>query len=461
VILDTQRLWLARSAPGRRMIIAAVVIILVNLVMMITLAHLQWFGRAIAVVGVIFLALVIFVRKEAARVPIWFIVAVTIAVQIPDLFFLPRTSDDAYRYVWDGRVLLAGIDPYQFVPSDPALVQLRDPLLFPDGQPPLINRPGVPTIYPPIAQLWFAPIAFFTPWPAGTLGVQIAAAVAVVVTTWLLARFLGDRRGWSLLYGACPAVALEAANGAHLDAISALCVFGLGWAAVRRRHWLAGVFLGLAAGIKLVPLLLIPAFLRRGRWRTALTGVGMLAASYVPHLVAVGVLVVGFLPGYWREEGYDGARRFALLGWLPEHWRTPAALLLSASCAVIAVVRSSREPVLLTCCWLYGCSFLIATPIYAWYALPFVVLVIMAGRLEWLAVWVALYVAFIFDHETFIQALGFGAALGVVVLAGYRRRRGAGRRPAKVSTENAESSTPVEVSASSPGVNPGLRAPIG
>jgi hypothetical protein len=54
------------------------------------------------------------------------------------------------------------------------------------------------------------------------------------------------------------------------------------------------------------------------------------------------------------------------------------------------VVRSSREPVLLTCCWLYGCSFLIATPIYAWYALPFVVLVIMAGRLEWLAVWVAL-----------------------------------------------------------------------
>jgi drug/metabolite transporter superfamily protein YnfA len=64
VILDTQRLWLARSAPGRRMIIAAVVIILVNLVMMITLAHLQWFGRAIAVVGMIFLALVIFVSQR-------------------------------------------------------------------------------------------------------------------------------------------------------------------------------------------------------------------------------------------------------------------------------------------------------------------------------------------------------------------------------------------------------------
>ena len=407
--------------PSRRLIIAALIIVLINFAMMIALAQLHWFGRLIALVGVIFVGLAILVRKDAARTPIWFVLLVTLAVQLPELLFLPRTSDDAYRYVWDGRVLLAGIDPYGFVPLDPALAHLRDPLLFPEGEPPLINRPGVPTIYPPIAQLWFALVALFTPNVLGTLGVQIAAAGAVILTTCLLARFLGDRSGWALLYGACPAVALEAANGAHLDAISALCVLGLGWAAVRRRHWLAGVFLGLAGGLKLVPLLLLPVFLRRGRWRTSLTAVGLVAASYLPHLVAVGVLVLGFLPGYWQEEGYDGGRRFALLSWLPENWRMPVALLLAVSCAVVAVVRSSREPVLVTCCWLYGCSFLIATPIYAWYALPFVVLVIMAGRLEWLAVWAALYVAFVFDRETFVQALAFGTALGVVVLVGFRR----------------------------------------
>ncbi len=148
---------------------------------------------------------------------------------------------------------------------------------------------------------------------------------------------------------------------------------------------------------------------------------GLVAASYLPHLVAVGVLVLGFLPGYWQEEGYDGGRRFALLSWLPENWRMPVALLLAVSCAVVAVLRSSREHVLVTCCWLYGCSFLIATPIYAWYALPFVVLVIMAGRLEWLAVWAAFYVAFVFDRESFVQALAFGTALGVVVLVEFRR----------------------------------------
>jgi drug/metabolite transporter superfamily protein YnfA len=159
----------APMLPSRRMIIAALIIILINFAMMIVLAQLHWFGRVIAVVGLIFIVLVIMVRKDATGAPIWFGVVLTLAIQLPHLFFVPRTSDDAYRYIWDGRVLLAGIDPYQFVPLDPELAHLRDPLLFPEGEPPLINRPGVPTIYPPIAQLWFGLVAFFTrqrsgPW---------------------------------------------------------------------------------------------------------------------------------------------------------------------------------------------------------------------------------------------------------------------------------------------------------
>jgi len=125
------------------------------------------------------------------------VVLLTLAVQLSHLFFQPRTSDDAYRYIWDGRVLLAGVDPYRFAPLDSALAGLRYPLLFPEGELPLISRPGVPTIYPPIAQLWLALVAFFTPRAAGTLRLQIAAAGAVVLTTWLLARFLGNRQGGS------------------------------------------------------------------------------------------------------------------------------------------------------------------------------------------------------------------------------------------------------------------------
>ena len=187
----------APMLPSCRLIIAALIIVSVNLLMMITLARFHWLGRVILVVGMIFLALVIMVRKEAPRAPIWFVVLLTLAVQLPQLFFQPRTSDDAYRYIWDGRVLLAGVDPYRFVPLDSALAGLRDPLLFPEGLAAADQPARVPTIYPSIAQLWFALVAFFTLRAAGTFGLQIAAAGAVVLTTWLLARFLGNRHGGS------------------------------------------------------------------------------------------------------------------------------------------------------------------------------------------------------------------------------------------------------------------------
>ena len=58
---------------------------------------------------------------------------------------------------------LAGIDPYRYVPLDPALDRLRDVFLFPPGERTMINRPTVPTIYPPGAQLWFTIVGLLTP----------------------------------------------------------------------------------------------------------------------------------------------------------------------------------------------------------------------------------------------------------------------------------------------------------
>src|SRR6516165_1141480 len=60
-------------------------------------------------------------------------------------------SDDINRYIWDGRVQAAGINPYRYVPTDPELAPLRDEIVFPN-----INRNNyAPTIYPPVAQMLF------------------------------------------------------------------------------------------------------------------------------------------------------------------------------------------------------------------------------------------------------------------------------------------------------------------
>src|SRR3954467_15419637 len=63
----------------------------------------------------------------------------------------PFLSTDLYRYIWDGRVQAAGINPYAYVPADPALAALRDAAIYPH-----INRADYAvTAYPPVAQMFF------------------------------------------------------------------------------------------------------------------------------------------------------------------------------------------------------------------------------------------------------------------------------------------------------------------
>ena len=194
-------------------------------------AHVHW-GWHLLAAALVFGALAWWVRRDLGTVSPPALLMITVAVQATGLLVFPLTSDDIYRYVWDGRVQLAGIDPYRFVPLDPALTFLRDAQLFPPGGPPAINRPGVHTIYPPGAQALFTAVAFLLPASLGLAGLRVVAGAAVVITTVLLGRYLGPRRGLALLYGANPLVMIEAANGGHLDALVALAVLGVVWCTV-------------------------------------------------------------------------------------------------------------------------------------------------------------------------------------------------------------------------------------
>ena len=79
------------------------------------------------------------------------ILAGAVLMRLTLLFVEPYLSTDIYRYVWDGRVQAAGINPYRYVPSAPEIAHLRDAAIFPN-----INRADYAvTIYPPTAQAIF------------------------------------------------------------------------------------------------------------------------------------------------------------------------------------------------------------------------------------------------------------------------------------------------------------------
>ena len=389
------------------------------------------------------------VRRPAGPRVVLGVVAFAALCQVPGLLQAPITSTDAYRYVWDGRVQLSGSSPYSHVPLDDALARLRDPVLFPGlspsdrsgvvGPPRVphdpaavsvlsaddprtrINRPRVPTIYPPVAEAYFAVVALVTPWSAGTFGLQAAAAALAVVLTALLAVEL-RRRGrdprWAALWGWSPIVALEASSAAHVDVLAAVLIVVAVIVAARRKPVVAGLLLGAAASVKLLPLLLLPAFvsLRRRDPRTPLVAVGAFATTYLPHVLAAGALVLGFLPGYLTQEGFsDGSSRAAILALvLPPEARRLVAGILAVGLALLAIHRHERAPIAVTCCWLYGAALLLTTPTYPWYGLPLIVLAVLAGRFEWLVVPVAAYLAYAASGHDVRQQLVYLAAAVIV-----------------------------------------------
>lgn len=440
-------------------VITGVIVVGLSALSVAAAAAGRW-PNAVLVVSTAVIGLIVWLitRRAAGRRAMLVLVTVAALCQVPGLLRPPITSTDAYRYVWDGRVQQSGRSPYAHVPLDDGLARLRDPVLFPGltaadrtgvaGPPRLphdpaalaevsaddprtrINRPRVPTIYPPVAQAYFAAVALVTPWSAGTLGLQLAAALLAVLLTAMLA--LALRRGgrdprWAALWGWSPIVTLEAASSAHVDVLAALVVIAAVLAAARRRPVVAGLLLGAAASVKLIPLLLLPAFtgLRRGALRTPLVAAGTLMASYVPHLLAAGTLVLGFLPGYLTQEGFsDGSSRSAILALvLPPEARQLVTGVLAVGLALLAVHRHGREPVALTCCWLYGAALLLTTPTYPWYGLPLIALAVLAGRYEWLVVPAAAYLAYAsFGHDVRQGLVQLAAAVAVGVVMTVRHR---------------------------------------
>ncbi|MFB9449185.1 DUF2029 domain-containing protein [Dactylosporangium vinaceum] len=348
----------------------------------------------------------------------------------------PDSSDDLYRYLWDGRVQLAGVDPYRYPPAAPELAPLRDAPLWspdahwcvPDGACTRINRPTVPTIYPPVAEGLFAAVAVVAPGVRGLQLVMAGFAFAVGALLWRALAALGRDPRRAVLWSWCPMVALEAGNNAHVDVVAVGLAAVAVWLLARGRAVPGGIAWGLAVATKLTPALLAPALLRRRPLAVGLAAVGAVAAVYLPHVLAVGPAVLGYLPGYLHEEGYADGSRFALLSAvLPAPLTPPVAAAILAAAAILVWRRADPDRPWRAAAAMVTATLLVAAPGYPWYALLLVMLVAYGAPWEWLTVAAAAYLAqFAPDlglATDTAQRIGYGTALAVVAAGLALRHR--------------------------------------
>lgn len=326
----------------------------------------------------------------------------------------PNTSTDSARYAWDGIVQTQGVSPYAYVPRDPALAEIRPDWLFPaavDGEcvgPRIaqttdlgtddvlctpINRPWVPTIYPPTSEIVFllerlvvGPDATY--WPMQVTGLLMSLGVTVMLLVALRRRGLDPR--WAAIWAWSPLVATEAVTNSHIDVLAGLLVLAATLLVSTGRPWRGGIALGAAIGAKLIPVIAAPALVRRHGWKVAVGAIATFVLLYVPYVATTGLGVLGYLPGYLGEEGYETGSRFIMLAFLPGVSATVAAAALLAATAVLVWRNSDPLDPWVAQTVMLGVVLIVVTPRYPWYALLLAPIVAMTGRWEWMAVPLAL-----------------------------------------------------------------------
>jgi alpha-1,6-mannosyltransferase len=269
-----------------------------------------WFLKLAGVQATLYLAAVwLSLRGRDSRSV--FIIGLVLAVlfRLSILFSPPYLSDDIYRYVWDGRVQAAGINPYRYVPADQSLAELRDEKIYPK----INRRDYAPTIYPPVAEAVYfltTRVSESVTWMKATMvGIE---AVAVWAIIQLLASF-GLPRERILIYTWHPLVVWEFAGSGHVDAI-AIAFITLALLARRKNmDFLAGATVACAALVKFFPLVLLPALYKRWSWKMPLAFAITIVVAYLPYLSVGPRAAMGFLPGYANEQGLINGEQFYVL----------------------------------------------------------------------------------------------------------------------------------------------------
>ncbi len=262
------------------------------------------------------------------------------------VFSVPIHENDFQRYLWDGKVATAGINPYLFEPGAIQLHErgivtpyrerhsrvpwrgrefsphekqlLEDLTRLRDENPTLHRRIGhqaVPTVYPPLAQAVFSlSNLLFGDSLIGLKAILVSFDALVILVIIGILRRLERNPAWVIVYAWSPLVLKEFANSAHYDAVPLFFTLLASYAALgKKREFTASIALALGTLAKFFSVVLLPILipLRISHWKSYVLFAAFILAAYLPFF-------------FWNAAGIGQV--FAGLGVYNEHWQYNAGL---------------------------------------------------------------------------------------------------------------------------------------
>ena len=391
---------------------------------------------------ILFLLYCVIITCDALRVSFQFWLAVAIACRLSLLLCTPALSDDFYRFLWDGRVVAAGYNPFDEVPS--YYMSLSQPVNGLDQELfEKLNSKDRYSSYPPVCQLVFWLSAEAS--PSSIFGSVVAMRVILLAfevgTLWILIKLIRELNlpAHSIIFYALnPLVILEVTGNLHFEGVMIFFLMLAIFILIRKGFWISCVAFALSVCTKLIPLLFLPQLVHYlGRKKVivywAITGIVTLI--FFTPLISAGT-VHGFstsLGYYFQRFEFNASIYYVIreagiviFGFNIIQYAGP---LLAVSGAVAILMISFRTPrqgrqhsttmlfeVMLWCLLIY---FAVTTILHPWYIITLLAISIFTQYrfpILWTGLIFLTYAGY--TQHGFQENLVF-VGIEYVVLAGY------------------------------------------
>ncbi|WP_081208783.1 putative hexosyltransferase [Salegentibacter sediminis] len=276
--------------------------------------------------GLFFISLKLIQLKKT---DFWFLAGLALLYRLIFLLAMPNLSQDFYRFIWDGKLILEGINPYLYKPSE--LIENFQGFWSRLYQGMGNLSQGNYTSYPPVNQFLFAVSVLLggNSILGSVLIMRILIIFADLGTLFFGRKLLLNlslpphRIFWYILN---PLIIIELTGNLHFEGVM---LFFLVWSLylLQQKKWqLSSILLGISVSVKLLPLIFLPLIWNFFRKNNGLNFTKL--ALY--YLVVGATVVVSFLPllssevisnfsrslGLWFQKFEFNASVYYLIRWI-------------------------------------------------------------------------------------------------------------------------------------------------
>ena len=227
------------------------------------------FFSLITIYSFIFLAYLLLYHLNFDNKHINLLLGGAILFRLALLFMLPNFSDDYFRFIWDGRLLNNGLNPFTILPStfiESNVVQLQSVNqgnLFKH-----LNSPDYFTLYPPISQFVYYIGAKLSPDNVKgsviimRLFILIADIGNIILLSKLLKYFRVNTKN-IILYALNPLIILELTGNLHFEGIMLFFLLLAVYLFIKGFWDYAAIAFSFSIATKLIPLMFLPFLWKR------------------------------------------------------------------------------------------------------------------------------------------------------------------------------------------------------